>query len=538
MTIATHTISYGDYLRFRQLILNRSGLHFPEKKRTDLENGIIKALKDAPDGITNVAHYYNYLSRPTSAEARIETNRLINILTIGETHFFRDNAQFDALQNDILPKLIAHKRSAAASVGMHPPTKPQLRIWCAGCATGEEPYSIAILLRELIPDIHNWHVLILGTDISEDSLTLARKATYTNWSFREKKAKQARQLYFEPIGKRYKLREDIRRQVTFTRHNLIEDAIPSTTFNIVAMDLIFCRNVTIYFTQETTKLLVKKFYNTLLDGGWLFVGHSEPSLTTYRDFQAVTYPKAILYQKTGKPTRLPIEWENLEQNTKQQISTATKTPHQHIFPSPPANGNNVELAKLIHPPIGRQKQAISHTNNKNAFIAKTSQDTVQNQYELAQSLLTKGKIDVAIQILKTLISEKADFVPAHILLARTYANLGNWQEARSWSQQAISYNKLDSVAYYILALVDENEGLSASAIENFKKTIYLNPQNPLAYFHLAILYKKEGKLSHAQRELKNLIKILQGWPPNQTIPESGDPASRLLKTAQMILGEI
>ena len=166
----TPKLSYGDYLRFRDLVLERSGLYFPEKKKTSLEAGLLKALTVSPLDFTkagnNLDAYYNLLRDKNDPAGKAEMERLIHTLTIGETHFFRDEPQFDALAAQVLPAIIDRKRAAAAAVD--PKIQPQLRIWSAGCATGEEPFSLAILLKELLPDIDRWHILILATDINQD----------------------------------------------------------------------------------------------------------------------------------------------------------------------------------------------------------------------------------------------------------------------------------------------------------------------------------------------------------------------------------
>ena len=186
-------------------------------------------------------------------------------------------------------------------------SRPWGWLWSAGCATGEEAYSLAMLLHELIPDLKNWDILILATDINQDSLARARQALYSDWSFRESRAKTSRALYFSPQGRFYRLCDPIRHMVTFAPLNLIEDNFPSPHNNTVSMDLIICRNVTIYFTEETTRGLVQKFYRGLAQGGWLVVGHADLSLTTYRAFQARSFPNTVMYQKSGEPTSEPVD---------------------------------------------------------------------------------------------------------------------------------------------------------------------------------------------------------------------------------------
>ena len=383
-------LGYGDYLRFRELVLERSGLHFPEKRRANLEAGLFKALAASAllvsEGGYNLDGYYELLRDKNNPTGKAELERLLHTLTIGETHFFRDEAQFNALATYVLPELIARKRAAAAAVG--PGINPQLRIWSAGCATGEEAYSIAILLSELLPDIDRWHILILATDINQESLDRARQAHYSDWSFREARAKALRPNYFtyNPTSNarfdsgRYLLRDDIRQMVTFTSLNLIEDDYPAIHNNTISMDLILCRNVTIYFTEAATRQVVKRFYEALENSGWLAVGHAEPSLTIYRAFQTRTFPNTVLYQKTGQPQPWPDNWEWLDES-EQMESPPTVTTQAQTGPN-----LSVSSPQLLVTPNGKW--------------STSAPPAVFDLYELARTQLDKGYIKEAIEALQ------------------------------------------------------------------------------------------------------------------------------------------
>ncbi|MCB8978287.1 MAG: tetratricopeptide repeat protein [Ardenticatenaceae bacterium] len=526
----------GEYQRFQQFISIHSGLQFPENRRGELEKGILEALANAPYGIKSVDRYFAFLSQSSDLRAPYELERLINILTIGETHFFRNTAHFEALANYILPTLIAKKREEANQPGQNTLGVPQLRIWSAGCSTGEEPYSIAMLLRELIPDIGNWRILILGTDINADALARARKAVYRDWSFREPGARIRRSRYFDHQDGHYSLHEDVRRQVTFAQHNLVEDDFPSPHSGIAAMDLIICRNVTIYFSQEITQRLIKKFYATLVDDGWFLVGHSEPSIVSYQEFKTHTFPKAILYQKqsssapdesvTSRKTdgrlRIPPQTCNLtDPHITERLKQATAKLH---MAQTGMLGQSTTTAKLSS--VARSRESSSAAGKSVAAL-----------YEEAQMLLVQGRAEKAIQVLENLLTSNENYGPAISLLARACADLGKHAEARAWCQRAIRNDSLNPRAYYILALLDENAGLIGQAIENFKKMIYIDANNPLPHFHLAVLYRKDGLLELSHHALTNSIKILQKLPKDQILPESGESVGWLLQTAQEMAKE-
>lgn len=493
-------LGYGDYLRFRDLVLERSGLYFPESKRRDLEKGLFQALAESPLNFStkSLDEYYELLSDKTDVNGRQEIERLLKALTIGETHFFRNKAQFDALAEQVLPALIARKRAAAVALGSD--IQPNLRIWSAGCATGEEPYSLAILLKELIADIDRWHILILATDINQDSLSRARQGIYSDWSFREARAKMLRSLYFShlPGQKKYQLRDDIRRMVTFAPLNLIEDAYPAVHNNTRSLDLILCRNVTIYFTEDVTRQVVTRLYQSLVDGGWLVMGHSDLSPVIYQPFHIANLSNTILYQKA----------------TQSQTIVQPQPPDEIPATAPEPEPSTSSLANN-----GHQKPV----------------DICQR----AEQLLQQGQVEKAITELKQYLVDSPNSVLGYSLLGRIYANQGNWSEARYWCQQALKLNNLIYETYSTLALVYQNENKPEAAIDMFKKAIYLERDLPILHFNLAMLYKNTNQLDHALRSMNNAIRLLEKLSPDRVVPDTaGTTAGQLLATARRILNRL
>ncbi len=534
-------LGYGDYLRFRDLVLERSGLYFPEKKRADLETGLFKALAEtlpaAVDGKYDLEAYYQLLKNKGNPGSQAAMERLMNTLTIGETYFFRDEAQFNALATRVLPELITRKRAAAKAVGQG--IKPQLRIWSAGCSSGEEPYSIAILIKELIPDLDNWHILILATDINQQALARARQAIYSDWSFRETKAKALRATYFSPESNngsqarpiRYRLREDICRMVTFASLNLMEDTYPAIHNNTVSMDLILCRNVTIYFTENITKQVVQRFYQTLVEGGWLVVGHSEPSLVIYRNFEARTFPDTFFYQKTGRGSRWPDDWDWLHAPAK----TASPGSGSHL------NGQGIQSQKKerVTKPLPPRNVYTTLPHRSSEEMTAPPPPSPEAVCQKATELLEQGRIEEAVTHLKGLLADRPDYAPAHSLLGRAYANQARWTEAHQACRRAIELDNLQAEAYYVMASIYQHQNQFEGAIEMFKKTIYLDRQLPLPHFNLALLYQKAGQLDRARRACQNVIQILEKWPPEKIVPDSGGATAQNLSIiARRILEQL
>lgn len=229
-----------------------------------------------------------------------EVDRLVNELTIGETYFFRQPEHFAFLRSTILPDLL--ERNAVGR---------QIRIWSAGCATGAEPYSLAILLSlDFAARLTGWDVSITGTDLNTEYLRQARAAVFSKWALREVDD-DLRQRCFEPHGTGWRLRDEYRQMVTFERHNLVQDRPPATDF-----DLVLCRNVLIYFSRSRIERVVTVLRDGLKPGGWLLVGHAEPSSSIFYEYELVHAPAVTAYRRRGASkspevpavTWTPPEW--------------------------------------------------------------------------------------------------------------------------------------------------------------------------------------------------------------------------------------
>lgn len=480
MTIAdSPVLGYGDYLRFSRLVSELYGLHFPEKRRADLERGVQQAF--GASTCHDLGEYYQLLLDPHHGGVHLQ--RLVNALTIGESHFFRNTGHFDALKTYVLPEIIERRRALRT-----------LRIWSAGCANGEEPYSLAILLRELLPDVDTWAITIIGTDVNTEALDRARKGLFSQWAFREERAKELRPRYFETQGNRYQLSEQVKRMVTFEQLNLAEDEYPSFKTNTTFMDLILCRNVTIYFAPSTTRRVVAQFYDALVDGGWLIVGHSEHSLTTYRQFQARSYPNAILYQRTGSPTILPEDWD-------------------WLTPTPSAAGAPSLRVPPVAPPMDFPPPALLPT-------PPSAPDTTPAP-ERARELLEFGHSLQACELLQEYLQTHPRDATACALLGEAYANLGRWQEAKRWCEKAADLDKLLLEPYYTLGLVLQHQGQVEEAISALKKVVYLDHNSVRGHYGLADLYHSTGRLRQALKSLDNTRRLLSGRSESDLVPGTG-----------------
>ncbi|MCU1692687.1 MAG: methyltransferase, CheR-type, partial [Frankiales bacterium] len=249
----------------RTLLARLAGLVFEPSRRDSV--GYCVAERMRASGAPDVEAYLALLS------GNEERQRLLDEVTIQETHFFRNPPQVRALRQHVLPALV---RAAAET--------RRLRIWSAGCSTGEEPYTIAMLLRELLPSTAGWDVQVLGTDVSSRALAAARCARYGPRSVQMASPEDlARHFLPGPDGSA-EVRPDVRDLVQLRHHNLVTEPVP---FAPGELDLVLCRNVTIYFGKDTTRALMARLHASLRDGGYLFLGHSETLWQVSEDFRLV-----------------------------------------------------------------------------------------------------------------------------------------------------------------------------------------------------------------------------------------------------------
>ncbi len=270
--------------RFSRFVEEQTGLYFPSNRLADLERGMTAAAHDFGTGSAESC-IRKLMASPLTKE-QVET--LAGSLTVGETYFFRDPGVFDALEKEVLPNLIQSRRGEG---------QQRVRIWCAGCCTGEEPYSVAILLSRLLPDIAHWGVTILATDINPAFLRKASEGVYGQWSFRETPEAMKRKYFVEKSAGRFEILPGIRNLVTFGSLNLAEDVYPALANNTNAMDVIFCRNVLMYFSPGKARLAAEKFARSLVEGGWFIAGPSESSADLFAPLVPGNLPGAILYRK-------------------------------------------------------------------------------------------------------------------------------------------------------------------------------------------------------------------------------------------------
>jgi chemotaxis protein methyltransferase CheR len=483
-----------------EFVTARFGLHFPRKRWRDLERGIVCAAVEF--GFKDAALCSRWLISTQLNRSQLDI--LAGCLTIGETYFFREPNSFDALETQILPALISSRRGK----------EQRLRIWSAGCSTGEEAYSIAILLQRLIADVSQWNITILATDVNPASLHKAVLGEYRDWSFRGI-PHGIIERYFTRNGEgRFEIAAAIRKMVTFAPLNLAEDPYPSLTNNTNAMDVIFCRNVLMYFTPHRMKKAVENFSHSLVAGGWLIVSPCEASHTLFPQFEAVHFRNAILYRKDG-------------QRIQPAAAAFPGAANGTTAPLPsPAIKLGIPQPPLFAPPLAQVFSA--------AVAVPEAAGPRISPYEEALALYRQGLYAEAQTTLSGLLSNVAadagQPVPeeAAVLLARLFANQGDFTKALEWTEKAVAVNKLDPEARYLEAIIFQEQGAVDAAVAALKKTLYLDHTFVLAHFALANLIRQRGRVKEAARHLENAASLLATYGDDDILPGSEGLSARRL----------
>jgi chemotaxis protein methyltransferase CheR len=271
-------ITNEDFLKFKEFFYRRTGISFETSKRYFVDKRLVERIEAT--GMGTFRGYFTLLRFQASGE---ELQQLTNSMTVNETYFLREEYQFKCLVDSILPQIV-HRRVGTDAI----------RIWCIPSSSGEEPYSVAIYLLETWAGIKEWDVEIISSDIDTSILRRARAGRYSARSVQYLPEPWLKK-YFKSVGEEYQLCDDLRQVVEFTRVNLAE---PADTLNYRNFDVIFCRNLLIYFDDASRKTASDTFYEALNPGGYLCLGHSESMSRISSLFEVRKFPEAIVYRKS------------------------------------------------------------------------------------------------------------------------------------------------------------------------------------------------------------------------------------------------
>jgi chemotaxis protein methyltransferase CheR len=482
----SHALSTQDLELFQRAIEQRLGLRFDDNRLTQLAEVLERRVQARR---LSAGAYLAALE--TELEASNELSALARELTVGETYFFRHTDQFTALREIALPE----RRSARAA-------SRQLRLLSAGCASGEEAFSLAIVLRELDAG-PGFETFVHGIDLNPEALAKAERGLYGAWSLRET-PDAARERWFVSEGRDFRLKAELRHAVRFAQHNLTLDApdllAPAT------YDVIFCRNVLMYFSPVQAAAVVQRLSRALVAGGFLFLGHAETLRGLSHDFQLKHTHNTFYYQRRGAPVRRsspppgPVATATAADVSVGTASEGALSGASGGWVKPWLEG--VERSSERIAELSRRAERSDHANTSGAAPAERLQEPLE--------LLQSERFGEALALLQRLSpTERTD--PAALLLrAALLTHQGDLAEAEKVCHELLRIDDLNAGAHYLLALCCERRGSPQVAVEHDRTAVYLDGAFAMPHLHLGLMARRRREPELARQELTTALALLEG----------------------------
>jgi len=484
----TPVLGQADVEQFRTIVACRLGLQYEDGKLDYLAEVARRRME-----LVGSARFESYLERLISSpKGSDEFRALAEQLTVNETFFFRNADNFRAFAEIVLPERIRAKTR-----------EKRLRILSAGCASGEEPYSLAVLVREGLSGLGNWDVKIIGLDVNPAVLAKATQARYSAWSLRAT-SEDAKRRYFRADGRDFVLAPAIQKMVTFEERNLVDE--DPLFWQSLACDVVFCRNVLMYFTPDKARDVVRRIGEALLPNGFFFLGHAETLRGLTQEFHLCHTHDTFYYRRRDAseavvatatwvgPSREPAEdslpavvestasWVDVIQRASERIATLAsgraRSPDQDAPRTTPAG----QAAATAAP----------RTWDLGLVLEAVRQERFSDALELICSLPPDSREDPDALLLRAVL----------------LTNNGRLDESEEVCSRLLAVDELNAGAHYLMALCREHASDSTGAIEHGQTAIYLDAGFAMPHLHLGIMAKRSGDAATAQRELGQALILL------------------------------
>ncbi|WP_020472198.1 CheR family methyltransferase [Zavarzinella formosa] len=477
--------------RFRDAVARRFGLDFDDGKRDFLGEILAKQTDRVTetDAITYVHRLF------TGQASQTETTTLAADLTVGETYFFRHPDQFRAFTDVALSG--RQPQPGAAPRRLH--------ILSAGCASGEEAYSLAILLRQYLQDSSGWDLRVTGIDLNPVSLAKAVRGRYTEWSLRGG-YEALRPQYFQVVGKEYLLDNSIRAMVSFEERNLLDDA--PDFWRPGAFDVIFCRNVIMYFTPEAARTVVARFTSSLTPGGFLFLGPAETLRGLSNEYHLQHTHDTFYYRRRLRDEKMPqtpVLSETTPRFLDAYIPELAAVDDSWVAAIGKASERIARLGREMKPvPLSGRGAGFPEQEVRPA-PEKTG---LTGSIHAAREMVRQERYADALQLLGSSADEGRRDPDEQLLRAAILTNGGQVAEAERLCHDVLTGDELNAEARYLLALCREHAGEYEAAMEQDGIAIYLDPGFAMPHLHLGLLRKRARDREGACRAFGDAAALL------------------------------
>ncbi len=444
-------IAPEDLTQLASLLKERVGLHVRQDGHSALRLALGARLDELGPAAPDARAYLALLRSQDGGDE--ELRRLLPLVTVGKTSFFRDERQFRALEA-LLPGLVARARGGGRRVA----------IWSAGCATGEEPYSIAMTADAAGAEAE--HLELLATDVNPEAVAQAARGSYDARRVREI-PEPLRERHFDRDGDRHHVRASLRRLITAIRpHNLVSGVMPRPEGG---WDVIFCRNVIIYFDTPTTQHVLTKFLHALTPGGYLFLGYSESLFRIFEGFELTEVAGAFLYRRPETPRTTPLPAPRPIRPVVPVPSAPPLVRHVALPPPPPRLPTPAPVP-APQPPLAPQEYL-----------------------DGAVALFAEGRFGAARELLERLLEKGGEDLAVRLTLANLYGILRQADRARECYVAALQLEPLSAEAHLFFGIHLLEEGEAEGAALELSRALFLDPDLALAHYWL-------GRCREAQRD--------------------------------------
>ncbi|NDV28708.1 protein-glutamate O-methyltransferase CheR [Desulfovibrio sp. JC010] len=496
------------------MVRERFGLDFGSDRWKDLRTAVLRFHKE-DTGFNTATECLDYILSPAVKDKDLE--QFINRLTIGETFFFRDSKALKVLEYEVLRKLS----------GMGSGVNGAIRIWSAACATGEEPYTLAMICRRAGVKSE-----IFGTDIDSRALIKAREGVYRKWSFRSEDT-AFRDVFFRQVGANsYLLDPAIKNMVTLSRLNLIEAAVPAM---FERMDVILCRNVLMYFSSKGVDGVLDKLWDCMNTGGWLIATPSESALlTTHGRFEPVNLDGCLFYRKNE-------QWEP----RRAELFVDTVMPEESVFPAAFSDSD----VSFVNKQQEESYTAADILAAEDIYMAGDAEPLTEGPVseagtdgagllDEARGLRSQGELSGAVDMYKTILGQdhgRDVCAAASLGIARIKADSGLADEAAVWCRRAIELDRVDPGAHFLLGQISLQQGDRDKALAEMRNAVFLDSGFIMAHVLLGNIYQENSDKNGAMRHFRIALQELGKAEQDEAVPFSdGTTAGRLLEMVRLV----